>query len=102
LPRRCAQPRTNSLGVPTLIVGPGPNNGIYSFAAAGVTYNSIESRSRGGAANVVLDMQLAGFRGGGDSDEIFVRLDGPGTNLLIDVDGVPVFGAPLPVSTRLP
>ncbi|MCI0358261.1 MAG: hypothetical protein L0211_07245, partial [Planctomycetaceae bacterium] len=84
---------TVGLGTATLLLGPGANNGQYLFgaAAASVTYNSIETANTG-PANVTLDMQLAGFQtGGGDSDEIFVRLDDPGTNLLVDIDGVPFF-----------
>jgi hypothetical protein len=84
----------SGLGVPTLLLGPGANNGQYLFggAAASVTYSSIESIAGVTAVNLVLDMKLAGFEtGGGDADEIFLRLDPTGTNVLVDVDGVPIF-----------
>jgi hypothetical protein len=81
------------LGVPTLLLGPGANNGQYSFGglAADVAFTSIETvNAGGGAANVVLDMEFAGFQDG-MADEIFVRLDPTGTDLLIDVNGASVF-----------
>jgi hypothetical protein len=81
------------LGVPTLLLGPGANNGQYSFGglAADVTFSSIETvNAGGGAANVVLDMEFEGFQDGA-ADEIFVRLDPTGTDLLIDVNGASVF-----------
>ena len=80
------------LGVPTLLEGPGANNGVFSFAAAAsVTYTSIETvNGGGGVVNLVIDMQFAGFQNG-VADEIFVRLNAAGTELLIDVNGAPIF-----------
>ncbi|MCI0361063.1 MAG: hypothetical protein L0211_21500, partial [Planctomycetaceae bacterium] len=80
------------LGIPTLLVGPGPNSGVYSFAAAAsVTYNSIETvNNGGGAVNLIIDTQFLGFQNAA-ADTIFVRLDGTGTNLLVDVNATPVF-----------
>jgi hypothetical protein len=80
------------LGIPTLLVGPGPNAGQYTFGAlaASVTYSSIETvNTDGGAVNLIIDTKYLGFQNGA-ADTIFVRLDTPpSTNLLVDVNGIP-------------
>ncbi|MEX2177052.1 MAG: hypothetical protein WD872_22000 [Pirellulaceae bacterium] len=74
----------------------GVGAGTWSFAnCQAVAFQSIEQLLPSPPVeptDFILDMQLAGLQSpAGDTDEIFVRLDDTGTQLWIDVDGVPLF-----------
>ncbi|WP_254508229.1 autotransporter-associated beta strand repeat-containing protein [Anatilimnocola floriformis] len=84
------------LGIPTLVLGPGNRNGVFSFgtAAAGVQYNNIENVGTSPAQpfHVVLDMKFSGFEDGA-ADLIVAQLNA-GNSLSLDVNGSNVFAGP--------
>lgn len=85
----------NGLTIPTLMLGPGPNNGQWTFTpgqAAKVTYNSIETVNTVPALpyNLVLDMDFADYDDG-SGDLIEVDLVNTQAQLRIRVNGAVAF-----------
>ncbi len=83
------------LSTPTLTLTPGDGNGAFSFGteAASLVYNSIEDIVTSPVVpyHLVVDMQYLGY-GNGAADTIVAEMNPAGTNLLLAVNGSPLFG----------
>lgn len=68
----------------------GPDAFSGSFGSGEISYTSVESVGGTGPYKLAIDLMALGLQDG-NADTTFIRPDGSGTQLLVDINGVPFF-----------